>query len=348
MGTQSPLEGLSNELFDSILAYLNAPQELNNLSQTSRAIYHRVIPKLYHSWSFHGLKHTRNSLRIFVDAILWHPELAAHVQVLDLREWSEGDRPCPRLEDNLGSRYWDEEAPEDTIMKDVKPENIEQKECSWDGDGYDEEADGDYEPSEDGMSDETEEESDFEGSIDSESAIDYVISEEEIKDVQVAKNHGCVYEMIQYHTSSQTLPKQQIRGYWRQAILLIGPEHPHGHPHQPQASEIRRTKIIQQAALSHGLEENFLVDYRASILDNSEDKIISILLSKLPNLKTLYMVYPDQNFQFEGEGGDIQRMINKSFENENSTVLKRLQTLYMISALRLCFLSPKLFSSANR
>ncbi len=340
MANQSALEGLSNELLDSILIYLNTPQELNNLSQTSRALYHRVIPKLYHSWSFYGLKHTQNSLRAFVDTILWRPDLAAYVQVLDLREWANAHCPCPRLEDYLGFKSGP--LPGDPVTEDVKPETTELEECSWDGVGYDEEADGDYEPSESDLSDETEESSDSEDGINSEGAIEYFIGEEEIEDIrEMTKMRGCVYEMIQHHTLSSSRPRQQIRNYWKQAILLIGPEHENGNPHRPEASEIRRTKVLQQTALSLDMEENFLVDYRTSILDKNEDKIISILLSRLPNLRSLYMVYPEQYFQFDGEGGDIQRMINKSLEDENSAILRNLETLYMISALR-----SHLFTSA--
>lgn len=102
----SRLERLSNELFDTILLHLPSQRDLNSLSLTSRNLYHRTVPTLYSSWSYHGLhpsllypvtKHYK-PLRQSLETLNWRPDLAAHVKELDLREWGD----CPRLEHYLG------------------------------------------------------------------------------------------------------------------------------------------------------------------------------------------------------------------------------------------------------
>jgi len=85
-------ENLSNELFESIIDHIKETRELSTLCLVSRAFYHRVVAKLYHSWSYHGLEHSTESIRLFLYTILERPDLASHVRTLDIREWGK----CPR------------------------------------------------------------------------------------------------------------------------------------------------------------------------------------------------------------------------------------------------------------
>lgn len=92
MATEKVFNDLSNELFENITKYFDEPRELSVLCLVSRDFYHRVVPKLYQSWSYRGLEHATKSLRSFVKTLLWRPDLAAHVKTLDIREWGN----CPR------------------------------------------------------------------------------------------------------------------------------------------------------------------------------------------------------------------------------------------------------------
>lgn len=99
------LEGLSHELFASILSHISSQRDLNNLSRTSRTLYHRTVPALYHSWSYHGLAQNPSDNRPwkkFLETINWRPDLGAHVKEVDLREWGN----CPRLEEYVG-HFWE-------------------------------------------------------------------------------------------------------------------------------------------------------------------------------------------------------------------------------------------------
>lgn len=90
MGEQSPVESLSNKIFADILNHVTI-QDLTSLCLVSHNIYHCTAPKLCYSWSYNGLTHSDNSLKSFLKTIIWRPDLAAHVKVLDLRDW--GDVP---------------------------------------------------------------------------------------------------------------------------------------------------------------------------------------------------------------------------------------------------------------
>lgn len=52
----------------------------------------------------YGLKHSDISLRNCLQTVIWRPDFAAHVQLLDFREWGH----CPRLENEYG-RPWDDQ-----------------------------------------------------------------------------------------------------------------------------------------------------------------------------------------------------------------------------------------------
>ena len=94
MATGSVFENLSNELFESITDHIEEPRELSTLCLVSRAFYHRVVPKLYQSWSYRGLEQPTGSIRSFLQTILARPDLAAHVKTLDIREWGKCPREC--------------------------------------------------------------------------------------------------------------------------------------------------------------------------------------------------------------------------------------------------------------
>ncbi|KUJ17264.1 uncharacterized protein LY89DRAFT_718006 [Mollisia scopiformis] len=102
MAGNSPLEKLSNEIFDNIFQHITKASDLTSLCLVSQTIYHRSVPKLYHSWSYHGFTHSNKSLKFFLETVIRRPDLAGHVKVLDLREWGD----CPKLEDYVeGGKY---------------------------------------------------------------------------------------------------------------------------------------------------------------------------------------------------------------------------------------------------
>ncbi|KAH8763497.1 hypothetical protein F5882DRAFT_383597 [Hyaloscypha sp. PMI_1271] len=103
MTGQSAFETLSTELFENIISQVNRPPDLNALCLVSRSIYQRVVPRLYHSWKYHGLQHSQKSLRPFLQTIIWRPDLAAHIRVLDVREWGD----YPQLEYEQGCPWTD-------------------------------------------------------------------------------------------------------------------------------------------------------------------------------------------------------------------------------------------------
>lgn len=85
--TPASLPTLTIEIFDLILTHITAPRDLASLCLVSQALYSRVIPKLYYRFSYHGIKHSKESLRAFFMAVLWNAELAGCVRVLDLGEY---------------------------------------------------------------------------------------------------------------------------------------------------------------------------------------------------------------------------------------------------------------------
>jgi len=106
MASQSALEMLSVELFDNIVSQIDDIRDLSTLCLVSRTIYQRAVPKLYRSWRYRGtglIKHSQKSLRTFLQTVIWRPDLAAHVRVLDVREWCD----CPTLETEVRCPWTD-------------------------------------------------------------------------------------------------------------------------------------------------------------------------------------------------------------------------------------------------
>lgn len=141
------IEDLSNELFDNIFSYVTAQRDLNSLSRTSRTLYDRTVPKLYRSWSYHGLEEEGSKrLRRFLETIHWRRDLGAHVKELDIREWGD----CPRVEEYVGNfweRYEDREKEKELKKKEA------QKGTLWDDDVFEKEDDPEDETNEQSESD---------------------------------------------------------------------------------------------------------------------------------------------------------------------------------------------------
>lgn len=81
------------------------------------------------------------SLRSFFQTIIWCPDLAVHVEVLDLREW----RYTPRLDHYMGQEvahlcYDDEQKKTEEERRDRRWRKLPREDDS----DYDEEQDGDY------------------------------------------------------------------------------------------------------------------------------------------------------------------------------------------------------------
>jgi hypothetical protein len=84
--------------------------------------------------------------------------------------------------------------------------------------------------------------------------------------------------------------------------------------------------IFHQALLDLGLNEDLTNDYGQSIRDRSEDNLLALLLTKLPNLQTLHIVIPEDDFA-------ISMLISEEISN-NMPILGSLHTIYLCSALR--------------
>ena len=84
-----------------------------------------------------------------------------------------------------------------------------------------------------------------------------------------------------------------------------------------------------------GLDRHLLLKYHASIYTMTRDfaVLVAHLLASLPNLQHLYMVFPEPRFG-RTEQNAIQRMLETSFEAPENTMLEKLETLHICSALR--------------
>ncbi|KAG4432818.1 hypothetical protein IFR05_011707 [Cadophora sp. M221] len=96
--TLSPFEILAPEIFAAILCHVTSPPDLACLSCASSYLYARVAPLLYRTFTYHGIRHERESLKRFWLTVLWKRELAGWVEEVDLGQWGK----CPRLEDWVG------------------------------------------------------------------------------------------------------------------------------------------------------------------------------------------------------------------------------------------------------
>lgn len=96
----SALELLSVELFAAILHNITLKSDLNALSRSSRALYHRTTPELYKSWSYPRLGNSgqkaqkldfdnQKPLKNFLETLESRPDPAAYVKDLDLRGWGD-------------------------------------------------------------------------------------------------------------------------------------------------------------------------------------------------------------------------------------------------------------------
>ncbi|KAH7310314.1 hypothetical protein BKA65DRAFT_601223 [Rhexocercosporidium sp. MPI-PUGE-AT-0058] len=97
--TLSPLELLAPEIFTAIISHLlPSPSDLSRLSCASSHLYAHVSPILYRKFTYHGIRHDRESLKRFWLTVLWRSDLARWVEEVDLGEWGK----CPRLEEWVG------------------------------------------------------------------------------------------------------------------------------------------------------------------------------------------------------------------------------------------------------
>lgn len=93
---------------------------------------------------------------------------------------------------------------------------------------------------------------------------------------------------------------------------------------------------LQDAAIKAGFEPDTFIIHHASVntKERNEEVLIAHLLSSLPNLRELFVVFPDAHWKWEECA--IQRTIVKSFEAGENRLLANLESLHICSALREC------------
>jgi hypothetical protein len=312
MASQSALEILSTEIFEQIVSQIDEARDLTNFCLASRSIYQRAVPKLYQCWTYYGLVHTTKSLRSFLQTIIWRPDLAAHVRALDIREWGH----CERVEDQYGCP-WNPSAKFNKVYNDaeqrIKDWGHRPIDCEFEDDGA---ADEDYEDS-DAQSYGSD--SSVEGSDSSTEGTQEV----ELAQLLADQQHD-IYSYLQYgskHCSSNN----ELRTYWDNAMYL----------HVSEKLTPEALHILQSADIGFDLDRAVLLKHHASVYTETRNfaVLVAYLLASLPNLQHLYMVFPEPRYGSNDQDA-IQRMLETSFETEENTMLEKLETLHIASALR--------------
>jgi hypothetical protein len=90
----------------------------------------------------------------------------------------------------------------------------------------------------------------------------------------------------------------------------------------------RDFRIICRAASDVGFDNEWSAHFEEAIRDRNEDALLTLLIAKLPNLHTLYMVIPEEAYS-------IQNYIGEVSERGTLGVLENLETIYICSALRM-------------
>ncbi|CZR56412.1 uncharacterized protein PAC_06300 [Phialocephala subalpina] len=299
MDIMNSLESLSNELFDAILSQITSKRELNFLSQTSRSLYHRTTPKLYQSWSYHGLhpsllrpvtKHCK-LLRQFLETINFRPDLAAHVKELDIREWGD----CPRVEHYLGMMdgYYIR------VEKEKQEKRERQRGTLMDDFVFGEESTRD----EDDENESSYEESESEEYSDDEEEVEDIDMEEVdfLGPVQPFDHTDCLEGQCTASTPAGL--RRAGKDYEREDMLV----------------DYRKIWLEEDA------DEHCHKDPK------EEDELIIMLFNKLPNLKIMWMVMPEVPWSYD------ENVLCKFLEDTKSLIssgtLQKLETLYICSPM---------------
>jgi len=84
--------------------------------------------------------------------------------------------------------------------------------------------------------------------------------------------------------------------------------------------------------------------------ETDEDVLLVLLISHLPNLRTMFIIMAD-NEEWYNDSTDnrtpddtltpLSKLVKRACENEESTVLKHLETVYISSALRKYILASR-------
>jgi hypothetical protein len=313
MAGHSPLETLSTEIFENIISQIDEPQGLSRLCLVSHAIYERAVPKLYQSWTYHGLDHSTKSLRNFLQTVIWRPDLAAHVRTLDVREWGH----CRRLENEYGCPWSDKRE-----WVNIKYEDVKERLEDW---GYHL---PDYLSGEVGGADEDYEDSDAQ-SNGSDSSEEFSGSDaEDGSDVDVEQlitdREDDLYSILK-SSSRTSASNNEMRALWDRAMYL----------HLPETLTQEVSQLFRTVAIEAGLDRDVLVKHHASVYTENRNfaVLIAHLLASLPNLQHLFMVFTEPDYWTE-EQKAIPRMLEEAFNNEDNQILQSLETLHISSALR--------------
>ncbi len=87
--------------------------------------------------------------------------------------------------------------------------------------------------------------------------------------------------------------------------------------------------------------EGILVDYFDILHEENEDKLVILLLSKLPNLRTMWMVMPEVSFEWSYPDNAFCQFLENTSDLATSGVLQKLETLYICSPMRKFVLSAQ-------
>jgi hypothetical protein len=320
MASQSAFETLSIELFEDIISQIIRPPHLSALCLVSHTIYQRAVPKLYHSWKYHGLQHPQKSLRNFLQTVIWRPDLASHVRVLDIREWGD----CPQLEYEHGCPWTDPFQWFHGPIDDKTEERDEDWESQFRNYDFEKEegTDEEYQDSDaqSSRSDSSEEYSDSDAEDLSEDNLGQVISDQSMDICSILRA-----------SSSLCRSSKEVRAFWDRVMRL----------HLPETLPPDVLLVLQVAAEEAGLDRDILLKHHASIYAKKADfaVLVACLLASLPNVRHLFIVFTEPS-SWRTEQKEIQRMLNDSFKNEKTGILRSLETLQICSALRQSIYPP--------
>lgn len=262
-----------------------------------------MTPKLYHAWSYHGLTDPKKSLRQFLQTILWRKDLAALVEEVDLREWGNEYGDCPRLEDwtgddSYGKAWWKEGEPKKEMSNEQREEEARLCQKRWDEEMANTDDD-------EGNVDWVPETETDEGEDDS-SGSDDEDGDEDDDSVQELEVESSEIEDLQALTKT---------------------------------SFSSTTDFLRAGALAMGLDDDFLIGYHCATdpqAGRDENVLIALLLSKLLNLKTLWMVMPEE----QSGPPDAMRSLKDRFVEDGNVIFGELENLIVCSTLRKSLVSP--------
>jgi hypothetical protein len=269
--------------------------------------------------------------RKFLETINWRPDLGAHVKEVDLREWGK----CPRLEEWVGE-FWSraEEREAERREKEANKERLG-RERGWlwgsEEEDDDDEEDGDFTPvdlneGQDGIED---------GDIEMGMATD--LDSEEDEEYEYGD-----FEDLKPDELAFLGPATPQRDENSESMFLkIGKEMGFG---ESLCTSLSQLPCFESGSMMQFLRDNMaltsgpertetVLDYVEILFEKDEDKLAIKLLSKLPNLKRLFMVLPE-DWAWHPEENVLHRWVDNTAGLKAAGILQQLETLYICSPMR--------------